>query len=94
MKMKLPKSTKTLIKKERERIFKEMSEPDIQQREWDELNKKYMAYGEMLKSSWKFTPDTMLVVAGNLAGIFMILNFEKMDIVRSKAMSFVLKGRV
>ena len=61
---------------------------------WDNLNKKYRAYSEMLKPSCRVTPDTLIIVAGNLAGILLILNFEKLDIVRSKAMSFVLKGRV
>lgn len=36
--------------------------------------------------------DTILVVAGNLAGILLILNFERMDIIRTKAISFVMKG--
>ena len=71
-----------------------MSKPGIDQKDWDTANKKYQAYSEMLKPTWKFSPDTVLVVAGNLIGILAILNFEKMDIIRSKAISFVLKGKV
>ena len=66
----------------------------IAQADWDALNKKYQAYSEMMKPSWTITPDTLLIAATNLVGIVLILNFEKLDIVRSKAMSFVLKGRV
>ena len=92
--MKLPKSMRKRIKEEQEKVFLKMSEPDIEQNEWDDLNEKYRVYSEMVKPSWKFTPDTLLVVGGNLLGILLILNFEKMDIVRTKAIGFVLKGRV
>lgn len=94
MKIKLPKSAKSKIKAERDKIFEKMGAKDISHKDWEELNKKYQAYSDMMKSSWKFTPDTLLVAATNLAGIALILNFEKIDIVRSKAIGFVLKGRV
>ena len=94
MKINLPKSAKSKIKVERDKVFEQMSKEGIAQADWDALNKKYQAYSEMMKPSWKITPDTLLIAATNLVGIVLILNFEKLDIVRSKAMSFVLKGRV
>lgn len=94
MKINLPKSAKSKIKTERDKVFEQMSKEGIAQADWDALNKKYQAYSEMIKPSWPITPDTLLIAATNLVGIVLILNFEKLDIVRSKAMSFVLKGRV
>ena len=94
MKINLPKSAKSKIKTERDKVFEQMSKEGIAQADWDALNKKYHAYSEMMKPSWTITPDTLLIAATNLVGIVLILNFEKLDIVRSKAMSFVLKGRV
>ena len=94
MKINLPKSAKSQIKAERDKVFKKMSDEGITQTDWDALNKKYQAYSEMLKPTWTITPDTLLIAATNLVEIVLILNFEKLDIVRSKAMSFVLKGRV
>lgn len=94
MKINLPKSAKSKIKTERDKVFEQMSKEGIAQADWDALNKKYQAYSEMMKPSWTITPDTLLIAATNLVGIVLILNFEKLDIVRSKAMSFVLKGRV
>jgi len=38
--------------------------------------------------------DTILLVGGNLLGIAMILYRERTDIITSKAVNFVLKGRV
>lgn len=61
---------------------------------WEILKKTLVEYDKIAEDKKKISPDTALVVAGNLAGILLILNFEKLDIVRSKAMSFVLKGRL
>jgi hypothetical protein len=41
----------------------------------------------------RVSPDTALTVAGNLAGIVLILNFERAHVVTSKALAFVLKTR-
>lgn len=41
----------------------------------------------------RVSPDTLVLVLGNLAGILLILNYERIGIVTSKAMSFVLKAR-
>ena len=38
--------------------------------------------------------NTLLIVLGNLLGIVLILNYEKMGVVASKALGFVIKGRV
>lgn len=37
--------------------------------------------------------DTMALIAGNLAGIMLILKHERMDIITSKALSFVLRAK-
>lgn len=38
--------------------------------------------------------DTVLAIIGNLAGIGMILGYERAHIVTSKALGFVLKGKL
>lgn len=40
------------------------------------------------------SPDTIAMIAGNLLGIALILGYEKTNIITSKALGFVLKGRV
>lgn len=40
------------------------------------------------------SPDTVLVVAANIIGIVLILKHEELDIITSKALGFVLRGRV
>ena len=53
--------------------------------------------GKMLEENQTkvvISPDTLLIVGANLLGILLILNYEKLDIVSSKAVSFILKARV
>jgi hypothetical protein len=45
------------------------------------------------KSKRRPSPDTLAVVAGNLAGILMIVGHEKAHVVTSKALNFVMKAR-
>lgn len=40
------------------------------------------------------SPDALVAVFGNLAGIGLILNFEKLNVITTKALGFVLKSRV
>lgn len=42
----------------------------------------------------RISADTLLIVGANLAGIVLILGFEKANIITSKALSFVLKSKV
>jgi len=42
----------------------------------------------------RISPDTLLVIGGNILGIIIILSYEEKDIITSKAMSFIGKGRV
>lgn len=41
----------------------------------------------------KVKMDTLLTVGGNLAGILLILNFEKANVIATKALGFVGKFR-
>lgn len=38
-------------------------------------------------------PDTLALIVGNIFGIVLILEFERMNVITSKAMSFVSKLR-
>lgn len=42
----------------------------------------------------RVSPDTIAVVAGNLLGIVLILTYEKVNVITTKALGFVLRGRV
>lgn len=64
----------------------------------DEYNRKMeqvqKLYALKEKNSPKrISPDAALLVAGNLAGIVLILGYERAHVVTSKALGFVLKSR-
>jgi hypothetical protein len=40
------------------------------------------------------SPDTIAAIAGNLLGIVLILGYEKANVITSKALGFVIRGRV
>ena len=40
----------------------------------------------------RVSPDTMVLVGGNLAGILLILSYERAHVITSKALGFVLKS--
>ena len=43
--------------------------------------------------SWRVSPDTLALIGANLLGILLILNFERLGVVTSKALGFVGKLR-
>jgi len=54
---------------------------------------KLMKLRKELTSSTTISPDTLALIAANLAGIILILNHERVHVVASKALSFVGKLR-
>lgn len=58
----------------------------------DELERLY-AMKKSNRSS-RVSPDALLAVAGNLLGIGLILQHERLHIVTSKALGFVMKNKL
>ena len=91
--MGLDKETKQELRHELKSIAHEMVievDPD----KFRKLKERYDVISSMLKTDWKISPDTVLIVGGNLLGIILILKHEQLDIITSKAIGFVLRGRV
>ena len=57
----------------------------------DQLSKLHAL--KVANTKMRVSNDTMATIVANLAGIVLILHFEKVQIVTSKAMSFVPKLR-
>ena len=74
--------------------------------ELDYIDKSSEAYADMigkLERLYKaksydtprsISPDAKATIAANLLGIMLILSYEKADIITTKALGFVTKGRV
>lgn len=92
------KDKRTNLEKEIDEVIKIMSQypPD-----WEmygimseNLERLYKAKAEENKSKSKISPDTIAIIAGNLLGIGLILGFEKANVITTKALGFIIKGRV
>lgn len=93
---------RTELEKEIDTIIKSLRDMDEETDEYKEtvsILDKLVGLDDKIKKSKKdnknkVSKDTIAVVVGNLAGILLILNFEKANVITSKALSFIIKGRV
>ena len=87
---------KTGIDKEIESLLDQMKNmmPDSEEYTKTVKNLEVLVKMTSYKKSNSISPDAALAAAVNIAGIIMILNFEKLGIVTSKAISFVSKVHV
>ena len=60
----------------------------------DRLEKLYKMKVSDKDDRKRVSADTIVMVGANLAGIVMILGFERAHVITSKALSFVLKSKV
>lgn len=79
------------------RVIEKMTSIDPDSDEYAKYLERLNKLADLKETSKKKTPkvstDTIVMVAGNLAGIIMILGFERAHVVTSKALGFVLKPR-
>jgi hypothetical protein len=59
----------------------------------DQIERLYKLKSRETETS-KISPDVLVTVAANLAGILLILNHERLHVVTSKALSFVVKPKL
>jgi hypothetical protein len=57
----------------------------------DNLHRLYEAKGKEPKRG--ISPDTIVLVAGNVLVVVLILTYEQTHIITTKALSFILRGR-
>lgn len=89
---------RTNLEKQIDRLVNELSHMEVT----DEAYSKKLGIverleelrGDQQKAKQSISPDTIAIVAGNLLGIILILNYEKIGVVTSKALGFVIRGRV
>lgn len=88
-----PLPEKSALEKEIDRLFAELSEKNSESDEYakvvDQLTKLYKL--KEIDSPQRVSWDTLALIAGNLAGILLIIGYERTHIVTSKAIGFVLR---
>lgn len=90
-----PPDEKSGLEKAIDGVFKEMSYLESSTEEYakmvDQLSKLYLL--KEIDSKKRVSPDTMATVAANLIGIILIVGHERVHVVTSKALNFVMKLR-
>ena len=90
------KDKRTNLEKEIDRVLTFMDDVDPDTEDYVATSKNLLALYEAKSKETKkhISPDTIVVVMGNLLGIGLILIHEKTEIITTKALGFILKGRV
>lgn len=78
-----------LENKERELVWKTEESQDAYSLKKRELDLKQQEADKPDRVS----KDTLAIIAGNIAGIVMIIGYERVNVIASKALSFVMKSR-
>jgi hypothetical protein len=85
----------TALDKAIEDLFEEMSMRSGDSEEYSKLNDQLSKLYSLkeIDSKKRVSPDTLAMVLGNLLGIVLIVGHERMNVVTSKALNFVMKLR-
>lgn len=81
------------IDDEIKRLLTDMEGMDVSSKEYAAATKNLteLVSAENSKNRSKVSPDMIVSAVTNIAGILLILNYERLDIVTSKAINFVLR---
>ena len=90
------KDKRTYLEKEIDNILKTMLTMDAASEDYTVMaqNLERLYKLKAVDSTKKVSPDTMALVAANLLGLVLIMSFEKTNVITTKALGFVLRGRV
>jgi len=87
---------RTNLEKEIDSVLKAMSALDADSEEYSAMvsNLGKLFDAKSKEKDRKISPDTIAVVVCSLLEIALMLNYEKAGVITSKALGFVIKGRV
>ena len=90
------KKTPTKLEKAIDALIEELDTVTGDSDEYTKMTENLVKLTKIASEKTKITisPDAVLAIAGNLAGILLILNYEQINVVASKALGFVHKARI
>ena len=91
-----PKQPKRTIDDEAERILKTLEALPVDSKEYETavLRLENVCRARSFKNSPYVSGDVIVAAAVNILGILLVLNYEKCDVLASKAFSMIFKQRV
>jgi hypothetical protein len=87
-------TTQDLIDAANSRLFGLEPDTDEYNKVLDQIERLHKLKSRESEGKMRVSPDTLIIVGANLLGIVLILNYEKLDIVTSKALGFVGKSKI
>lgn len=79
---------------EKDRILEMMRDIDPRTTGYEKLMNQYKILCEIEAKKPRVSPDAWAQIIANLAGILLILKHEELNVISSKALNFVIKGRL
>jgi hypothetical protein len=78
-----------------ERVMEHMKRVDTDTEEYSQLIAHLERLNKMKQEQKRnrISPDTMAIVCGNLLGILIIVSYERMHVMTSKGVGFILKPK-
>ena len=82
--------------KEVDRVLSQMSDLDPTSNEYHTVvkNLDILTKAQQSSTDRRFSKDAILAASANLAGIILILGYEKANVITTKAISFIPKTRL
>lgn len=79
---------------EKERVYRHMKTLDPSSKEYKELLCAYERLCAIDNSRNHVSMDALATIAANLLGIGLILKYEELNVISTKALNFVIRGRL
>lgn len=92
----LKRDRRTNLEMEIDRLIEIMSYQEANSENYATMaaNLEVLMKAKANEKARRISPDTLAIIAGNLLGIGLILSHERLNVISTKALGFVLKGRV
>lgn len=79
---------------EKQRVYELLKKADPTTKEYRELLELYERLNKLDPRREPIKKDTYANIAANLLGIGLILNYERLNVISTKAINFVVRGRL
>jgi len=97
MKIFAKKDKRTEVEKEIDSVVAQMrllNPPDVEYGKMSEVLDRLMKANSYKTGKTGIDPNTVLLVVGNIVGVIIVLNYEHLHCITSKAFGMLIKGRV
>ncbi len=95
MKLFKRRDRRTPLEKEIDALVKDLGNTAFEDKEYAT---KVEQLGKLMdiqkKKKVRISPDTVAIIIANLAGIVLILGYERAHVITTKALGFIIKGRI